>query len=919
MAVTTTDSFLQRLAKSHLLDPEQLAQVQVAARQTDDVKKLARSLVRQEMLTRWQAIQLLAGRSAFFLGKYKLIDLLGSGGMGRVFLAEHTTMGRPVALKIIAKHLAQDPVSLKQFLTEARAIAALDHPNIVHPYSVDSEGDRYYMVMEYVKGRDLQRTVEADGPLEFDRAADYVRQAADGLAHAHSREMIHCDVKPANLLVNRQDVVKILDMGMARLTGRGKGRATEKDDRLLGTVDYLAPEQALDSPDLDHRVDIYSLGCTFYFLLTGRPPFPEGTLHERILKHQTESPRPIRELRPDAPEDLVEICERMMAKAPDDRYATADDLSRVLAERQPVLEMAEPAEPAEAIVEPESPGMAAGIRAETPTTSSARRKAGGAPRALARMRGSFTEHPRMWLFAGLGGVAALGLVVAFILLLAGPGEGPDDQSVAQTVSAGNQASSEKSAQDEPTEPEEPEADDEWPDFPDLGNLRDFDPEAISKADPGAPGKSGQAALPEKPKEENPGAEKQGPEKPASEGLKMGTPANPPQAKPAPAEAKPPEKPEPPKPAPQPNEPAKTAPAKTEPEEPKPEKKAPEKPKPQDPLRELAEAIDIPELSNRSGAPKPEPFTIGKIQTEADVPWQLYLLGGGTVLRRNRAFVLQQVERDAAKASWRIQLETAATSGDSTREDVARIYREGSLLQFHWAEDAPSSSANYLRNCILQVRVEGKSKYLALTTPRPVEPIPIDLERGLVNASAAVKWLPEGGDVRVEITKVEGREGHVVEPPEPAELKKPLQIGFPRKDRNGNTPDGVVFRLTLNPRPAAMSVKLQLLEPPPTSFRALKGQAEIRRNQLEIVRDELNKKLKPANRDQAPKGEEKSRLLRDLDGIEMNMWYIDFYNEVQGKATIHYRVFTKIDGREVVLASTEGGPSPEGPPPADSPK
>jgi len=696
-------------------------------------------------------------------------------------------------------------------------------------------------------------------------------------------------------------------MGMARLTGRGKGGAAEKDERSLGTVDYLAPEQALDSPDLDHRVDIYSLGCTLYFLLTGRPPFSEGTLHERILKHQTEAPRAICELRPDAPEDLVEICGRMMAKSPSDRYASAEELSRVLAERQPVLEMAEPAE---AIVEPESPVLAVGIRGENPKTPSARRKAGGASGALARVRGAFAEHPRMWLFAGLGGAAVLVLLVGLVLLLAGPGEPPDDGAGAQTASADDRASGDKSAQDEPTEPE---ADDQWPDLPDPGNLRDFNPEAIPEAAPATPGKSGPTP-PEKPKEEEPGAAEQPPDKPAPEGLKMGTPANPPQAEPTPAEAKPAAEPAPPEPAPEPKEPEQTKPDK-----PEPEKKEPEKPTPQDPLRELAEAVDIPELSTGSGAPQVEPFTIGKIHTEADVEWQLYLLGGQTVLRRNRAFVLQQDERDAAKASWLIQLETAAASGDPTREDVAKIYREGNLLQFRWAENAPSSAANYVRNCVLQVRVEGKSKYLALTTPKLVDPIPIDLERGTVNASATVKWLPDGSSLRVEITKVEGREGHAVDPPEPAELKKPLELSFPRKDRNGNTPDRVAFRINFNPRPAAMSVKLQLLEPPPTSFRALKGQAEIRRNQLEIVRDELNKKLNPANQAQAPTGEERSGLLRDLDGIEMNMWYIDFYNEVQEKATIHFRVFTEIDGREVVLASTVGGPSPEGPPPADAPK
>jgi len=240
MTVTTTQAFLGLLEKSQLLSPEQWAEAQDAAGSATDVKALVRLLIHKELITRWQAAQLLAGRSAFHLGKYKLIDLLGRGGMGSVFVAQHTTMNRRVALKIISKELGRDPASLERFLVEARAIASLDHPNIVHAYNVDNEGDRYYMVMEYIEGKDLQRMGEADGPLEFERAVDYIRQAADGLAHAHGRQMIHCDIKPANLIVNQQDVVKILDLGMARLVGRD-GKGSNSDRRVLGTVDYQAP------------------------------------------------------------------------------------------------------------------------------------------------------------------------------------------------------------------------------------------------------------------------------------------------------------------------------------------------------------------------------------------------------------------------------------------------------------------------------------------------------------------------------------------------------------------------------------------------------------------------------------------------------------------------------------------------------
>ena len=248
---------------------------------------------------------MLAGRTILFVGKYKLIRLLGRGGMANVFLAEHVTMNRRVALKFISRQLGKDQASLERFLAEARAVAALDHPNIVQAYNVDNEGDRYYIVMEYIDGQDLQHLVETDGPLEYALAADYTRQAAEGLAHAHARKMVHCDIKPSNLLVSRQGVVKILDMGLSRLIER-EGGGEHADEGVLGSVDYLSPEQALGTPDVDHRTDIYALGCTLYFLLTGHAPFHEGTLPQRILKHQTQTPPDIRKERPDAPDALVE-------------------------------------------------------------------------------------------------------------------------------------------------------------------------------------------------------------------------------------------------------------------------------------------------------------------------------------------------------------------------------------------------------------------------------------------------------------------------------------------------------------------------------------------------------------------------------------------------------------------------------------
>jgi serine/threonine protein kinase len=901
MAVTRPDQLVELLEKSELLEPEKIAQAREAAKRTDNPKSLAKALVRQGWLSRWQAGQLLAGRAVTSLGKYRLIDLLGGGRAGGVFLAEHTKMGRRVALKIVPKRLGRDPALLEQFLAQARAIAALDHPNIVHAYSVDSERDQYYLVMEYVEGQDLARMVEAQGPLPFGKAARYVQQAADGLAHAHSRNMIHGDVKPANLMVNQQDVVKILDLGMARLTAGLQDAAPEQDgspeeaatpedsERPPSAVDYLAPEQVSENSALDGRVDVYSLGCTFYFLLTGKPPFPEGTLDERVLKHQTEAPREIPELRPDAPQELVEICNRMMAKKPDERFQSADDVSQALAEWQSAQVELEPAEA-------ESPVAAGSVQIKA-DEGSAVRKRRASPGILARIKATFTGPKRKLAFAATGGAAALIVVGGLIFALTRPGSPGKENADSEVALSETEPQAERPAEkEEPQAAEHPKADGEWPDLPDLGNLRNFDPEAALDAEKSEPAKPEAKAGPEVPasgKPENGPAEHPKPQAAAAEPEKP------------PAEKAPPEKAPPEKVAPEKPEPKAKPPAAKEAEKPEPEKTPPPepKPKPKEPLKDLAEAIDLPE----SGEGLVGPFTIGQVHSAADVPWQLYLLGGNVAFKRNRTFVLKEGEAGAAQATWLVELESESAASGAAPEAVARIWRDGESLMFQWAERAPSY-ANYLRNCVLQVRVEGESKYVALSTPKPLEPIDIDLDRGIVNAVLPVKWLPDAGTLRVEIPKVEGREGHVLEPAEPAEPRKPIELSFPRTDRHGNTVDRVAFRLNFTLRPTAMQVRLQLLEPPPASFRILKGNVVIQRNTRENMLDQINRKLKPADPNQAPKGQELSTLNAAVDELEKALWYINFYDDVQGKAKIDVRLFTEVDGRQIVLAQSAAAPA-----------
>lgn len=340
MATLSVSSFLDYLERSQLVEPEvlQRALEEFRAAQPDaspdDAQPLAAFLVEKGLVTAWQAEKLMERKyRGFFLGKYRMLRLLGSGGMSTVYLAEHRLMHRQRAIKVLPRQRVNDSSYLARFHLEAQATAQLDHPNIVRCYDVDNEDDTHYIVMEYIEGKDLNTMVRENGPLPLELACHYVAQAAEGLHHAHQNGLIHRDVKPANLLVDARGVVKVLDLGLTLFSDAERASLTiEHNENVLGTADYLAPEQAVNSHNVDHRADIYGLGCTMYYLLTGRPPFPEGTLAQRIAKHQTQMPEDIRKFRPDCPRDLADICVKMMQKRPEKRYADMREVADVLRE-----------------------------------------------------------------------------------------------------------------------------------------------------------------------------------------------------------------------------------------------------------------------------------------------------------------------------------------------------------------------------------------------------------------------------------------------------------------------------------------------------------------------------------------------------------------------------------------------------------
>jgi serine/threonine protein kinase len=331
-APTTIEAFLELGVRSGLLEP---GLAEARAETTSTLPDYVENLVQNGQLTRFQAEKLLNGRWRGFViaGKYRLLERLGAGGMGAVYLCEHLTMGRRVALKVLPLAQAEDPASLQRFYREARAVARLDHPNIIRAHDLDHEDNLHFLVLEFVDGCNLHDFVRRNGPLSPARAAHYVRQAALGLAHAHDANLVHRDIKPSNLLLDRSGGVKLLDMGLAQFWGEENSAFVKEFETgyVIGTADYLAPEQVIDS-QVDIRADIYSLGCTAYFLLTGRSPFQEGTSHQKMLWHQVRMPKPIVKHRDDVPEELTRIIDCMMAKEPERRYQTPLELAEALAE-----------------------------------------------------------------------------------------------------------------------------------------------------------------------------------------------------------------------------------------------------------------------------------------------------------------------------------------------------------------------------------------------------------------------------------------------------------------------------------------------------------------------------------------------------------------------------------------------------------
>ncbi|MDA0808609.1 MAG: serine/threonine-protein kinase [Planctomycetota bacterium] len=334
------DDFLTKLSEVGVLSPDEFASVSDSVASGDptmEPRQLASRLVSEGKLTEYQASALLKVEPELLIDKYLILDLIDVGGMGMVFKAIHRTMNRVVAVKMISRQMLGSVDLVKRFQREVRVAATLEHPNIVRAYDADETRGVNFLVMEYVRGDNLSRIVRTSGPLPLDKAVDCIRQAAVGLQHAHERGIVHRDIKPGNLLLSDQGVVKILDLGLAHIdeslsqnpaedaendSGRPYVSRTELTaaGTVLGTASFMAPEQSLDAHLVDFRSDIYSLGCTLYYLLTGDTPYTGSTVFKVFVEHREADVPSLRDKRPDVPDSLDAVFHRMVAKKPEERF-----------------------------------------------------------------------------------------------------------------------------------------------------------------------------------------------------------------------------------------------------------------------------------------------------------------------------------------------------------------------------------------------------------------------------------------------------------------------------------------------------------------------------------------------------------------------------------------------------------------------
>lgn len=920
-AVQTADAFFEVLQKSRLLSEEQLAEVKESTAGQDDARGIARFLLKQNLLTRWQANQLLAGYHALTVGKYKLCDALGRGELGRVFLAQHGQLGRQVALKVLPRQHTQQARVLERFLAEARKIADLDHRNVIHIFDIDDEDGRYFLVTEYAAGSDLKALVEEKGPLPPAEAGEIARQAAEGLAFLHEREIAHQDLKPANIVRNNDGVVKLLDVGVGRLRDAVLGEQVSSSAETEVGPRYLAPEQ-LGGQAADARSDLFSLGCVLYWMLAGSHPYPRAT-------SAFGSAPPLSDVRPDAPEPLTKLCQDLMQLKPADRTITASQAAQRLNEYCQANPLAAtngsgdsgPVADTQKI-DADTKTLEAGLAGLADAADSGpvdgaiaistkKRKKSGAKKAankapaktVATDAGAGGGNKKMLLILGAG-VAAVAMVIAIIaFLFMGGGNGPavaaNDNEAEAEVASGETAGDDADLGD-------PEIGDPEIGDPEIGDPEIGDPEVGNPA-PGAAGNGTQQvaanAAANDAANNNGAATADVADPPNNAAAAAPNETQPNETKPEPdATAKPPTpKPDPPK------ERAKPAVAKAT--------------EAKDPLAKVPAIVELPPLFDDEGEPHPQAQQrkpLGTIVLADKVLCSIYMRGGDGATRGRKVFTIRNANGGLAEREWEIRLEGSDIGGENI---VARLKLEDDhKLYFQWSEEAVQDEASaHLINCMLNVNltVGGATKDVALRRPVIVEPITLDMERTGTKVRWEIPTPPDPNKVYLQITnRPPPFPKSTVEPDKPVNMDRATQmIRVGEKEENQvlvlkvdsdmkrNVEVNVTAWAQFNKAAKPERINKASLKKMEMAAQTAAQAAGIKVAQLAALKPPGNDRQKKQQLDQAKNlADQQLKYWTEVNGKMETLKQL--YEQLNGNAKINFRVYYQTEAGEITLLRTK---------------
>ena len=940
MAISTVSdaaALVAAVTKSGLLSADVLAEVREAAAARPDAKALARDLVKNGTLTRWQAAQLLHGYSTLVIGKYRLLDQLGAGETGRVYLAEHAQMNRRHALKILSRRQTSKPDVLKRFLDEAQRVCALDHRNLSHVYDVNQDGDKYFLVMEHVAGQDLKHLVESGGPLASARAAELLLQALDGLQHAYENQVVHGDLKPTNLIVDASGTLKITDVGQARLVEAPMAGSAEEttEAAALAAAPYRAPELLAGKQAADVRSDLYSLGNIICFLLAGKPA-KDADDARRLLKGAT-----------DGAGEWVELCASLLSADPSARPTDIGALRSSLlaiAKRAADSPPPQPAEPP--IPKAKKPLVARTLEASNDETEPAKNSENPlagltiqAPRSRAARSpvkttasGSDPVTPApgtvkspapsqskksmvlVIVIAALGGgvfvLGGVAIAVVVGLRWAGPEATKAVAAVKADVNQAAKAASEAAANEKALE----EA---------LAAIGEKNPVPAAEANPppptavaadAPPAASAPAPAPSKPTEPAPAPE---PAKPAAE----------PKADPAPEPVKPePAKPEPAKPDPPKPEPAKPEPAKPGPaalkEPPKAEPTTPVAAKPAaaaaaaDAFPGLRVAVSLPKLE--PGMTDPPPDALASVVIGPCTPDATAQLKGGTTAQRGGKTVFELVEGkdDQSLGKWNVVM-----SISKTPLTIAQFSIQDKQLAFQWTpEGARNESSPYLGNCKLVLSAGTDQHEIALREPLAGESLLVDFEK----PGAKVKWnldyLPDPRKVVVEVARLgEAFKAHQFDPGPTMEGSGASTLVWTGKD-DKTLFLGIEFEVTQSPKfvqvAAAGQIKAGDKVEPLIKRKLLDAVRGIDAQRFRLIKQqEAYEKAKPEGDAQKTQREAALKSVKQqqesLAATEEQLKQLQqLIEELKGKSEVHFRVYHLADDTQVDLVVASHAPAEE---------